>query len=63
MDGSKIKRIRGKAELSQAEFAERIGVSVRTLQDWEQDRHTPRGAALALLKMAESNPGAFKRKG
>lgn len=56
-----IKRIRGK--LSQSQFAELLGVSVRTLQDWEQDRHAPNAAAVALLRLAESGALAkAKRK-
>lgn len=58
MDGNTIKRIRG--NLTQAEFAELLGVSVRTLQDWEQDRHAPNRSAVALLKFAES--GALKKR-
>ena len=53
-----IKRIRG--ELSQTEFAELLGVSVRTLQDWEQGRHAPNAAAVALLRLAES--GVLKKR-
>lgn len=58
MDGKKIKRIRN--DLTQEEFAELLGVSVRTLQDWEQDRHAPNTSAVALLKLAES--GALKKR-
>jgi putative transcriptional regulator len=53
-----IKRIRG--ELSQAQFADLLGVSVRTLQDWEQGRHAPNAAAVALLRLAES--GVLKKR-
>jgi len=46
--------------LSQAEFARLLGVSVRTLQDWEQGRREPSGAAKTLLRIATQNPNAVK---
>jgi len=42
--------------LSQATFAKLLGVSVRTLQEWEQGRKTPSGAAVTLLKVAARHP-------
>jgi len=42
--------------LSQARFAALLGVSVRTLQEWEQGRRQPSGAAKTLLKVAERYP-------
>ena len=53
-----IKAIRDKLGKSQSEFALMIGVSVATLQNWEQGRRSPRGPARALLKVAENNPKA-----
>lgn len=53
-----IKRVRAKLNLSQAEFAMMIGVSLRTLQNWEQGRRNPDGPAKALLKVAVRNPAA-----
>lgn len=50
-----------KLELSQAEFAEMLGVSVRTLQDWEQGRRQPSGAAKALLKVAAASPNVVRK--
>ncbi len=47
---------RAKTGLSQARFAELLGVSVRTLQDWEQGRRAPSGAARTLLVIAAKNP-------
>jgi len=46
--------------MSQAEFARLLGVSVRTLQDWEQGRRQPSGAAKTLLKIAAANPQAVR---
>jgi putative transcriptional regulator len=45
--------------LSQARFAQLLGVSVRTLQDWEQGRRAPSGAARTLLLIAARNPQAL----
>jgi putative transcriptional regulator len=51
--------IREKTGLSQARFAQLLGVSVRTLQDWEQGRRAPSGAAKTLLMVAHRNPRAL----
>jgi putative transcriptional regulator len=48
--------IRERTGLSQARFAQLLGVSVRTLQDWEQGRRAPSGAAKTLLIIADKNP-------
>ena len=48
--------IREKTGLSQSRFAALLGVSVRTLQDWEQGRRAPSGAARTLLMVADRNP-------
>jgi putative transcriptional regulator len=45
--------------LSQAQFARLIGVSVRTLQEWEQGRRAPSGPARTLLMVADRNPKAL----
>lgn len=54
-----VAAIRGKTGLSQSEFAKLIGVSVRTLQEWEQGRRAPSGPARTLLMMAKRNPKAL----
>jgi putative transcriptional regulator len=51
-----IRSIRQKLKKSQSEFALMIGVSVSTLQNWEQGRRKPEGPAQALLKIAAKNP-------
>ena len=51
-----VKAIRAGLGKSQAEFARMIGVSVATLQNWEQGRRRPEGPARALLKVAAENP-------
>ena len=45
--------------LSQSQFAALLGVSVRTLQGWEQGRKQPSGAARTLLAIARTNPQAI----
>jgi putative transcriptional regulator len=52
---------RFKLGMSQPEFAEMLGVSVRTLQDWEQGRRQPSGAAKALLKVATVSPNVVRK--
>ncbi len=54
-----VAEIREKTGLSQARFAALLGVSVRTLQDWEQGRRAPSGAARTLLLIAHKNPKAL----
>jgi putative transcriptional regulator len=67
MKASKVKRVaavkltpaaaaRLKTGLSQSQFAASMGVSVRTLQDWEQGRREPSGAAQTLLRIAAKHP-------
>ena len=51
--------IRSKLRLSQSAFAGMMGVSLRTIQDWEQGRRKPSGPAIALLRIAEQKPEAF----
>lgn len=53
---SRIVRVRLKSGLSQAQFAAALGVSKRTLEQWEQGRREPSGAAKQLLKIAERHP-------
>ncbi len=52
--------IRRHAQLSQSAFALLLGVSVRTLQEWEQGRRNPCGAAYTLLKVAAQYPDVLQ---
>ena len=54
-----VSRIRYDLELSQAAFSALLGVSIRTLQEWEQGRRHPSGPALSLLRIAMHHPKAF----
>jgi putative transcriptional regulator len=51
--------IRARLKLSQAAFAGLMGVSLRTVQDWEQGRRKPSGPAEALLRIADQKPEVF----
>jgi putative transcriptional regulator len=51
---------RAKVGLSQSAFAALLGVSMRTLQDWEQGRRQPTGAAQTLLRVAALHPEALR---
>lgn len=55
-----VKAIREATRLSQTQFALLIGVKLRTLQNWEQQRVRPTGPARALLRIVERNPQALE---
>ncbi len=55
-----VRAIREAAHISQSQFAKLIGVNLRTLQNWEQQRTQPTGPARALLKIVASNPKAIE---
>lgn len=54
-----VAEIRESTGLTQARFAQLLGVSPRTLQDWEQGRRAPSGAARTLLMVAAKDPKAL----
>ncbi|MBE2220449.1 MAG: helix-turn-helix domain-containing protein [Anaerolineae bacterium] len=56
---SSAKEIRQELGLSQFAFAGLMGVSLRTVQDWEQGRREPSGPAKSLLRIAEQHPEVF----
>ena len=55
-----VRSIREAAQISQSQFAKLIGVNLRTLQNWEQERTKPTGPARALLKIVASDPTALE---
>ena len=58
IDSSNVKRIRTNYKLSQGQFARLLGISTATLQNWEQGRRLPKGAARVLLQVAAKHPDA-----
>jgi putative transcriptional regulator len=58
---SRVQAVREKTQLSQAQFARLLNVSVKTLQNWEQARRQPTGAAKALLRILEKEPAVAIR--
>lgn len=54
--GKDVAALRKFVGLSQREFASALGISVHTLRNWEQDRRSPEGPALALLRIAARHP-------
>ena len=54
-----IKGIREKYQLTQEQFAAMLGISVRTLRNWEQGRRVPEGPAMVLLRVADKHPKAL----
>jgi len=57
---SPVAKARVVSKLSQAQFAALMGVSVRTLQEWEQGRREPSGAAKTLLRVVQSHPDVLR---
>jgi len=53
-----VRMIRESYHLSQEQFAALLGISVKTLQNWEQGRRRPRGPARVLLRVAAAHPEA-----
>ncbi len=60
IDVPQVVQARISAGLSQSQFAALMGVSIRTLQDWEQGRRNPSGAAMTLLRIAARHPEVIR---
>jgi len=60
-DAQDVRAIRAKLNKSQSEFARLIGVSVATIQNWEQGRRQPEGPARALLVVASKAPRTVEK--
>jgi putative transcriptional regulator len=58
VEGPDVKSIREQYQLSQSQFASLLGISVKTLQNWEQGRRSPQGPARVLLQVAAKHPDA-----
>jgi len=58
--GKDIVALRRFAGLTQTAFADALGISVHTLRNWEQDRRSPEGPALALIRVAARHPRVLK---
>lgn len=56
----RVREIRDGLGVSQAEFARRFGLSLRSLQEWEQARRLPDMAVFAYLRVIEQNPTAVQ---
>lgn len=59
VEDPEVSEIRAEYGLSQAKFAAMLGISVRTLQNWEQGRRHPHGPARVLLRVAARHPRAI----
>jgi len=60
VDSFAIVRARERSGLSQSQFAALLGVSIRTLQEWEQGRREPSAAAQTLIRVAEKHPKVLR---
>ena len=56
-----VKALRAKVGMTQEEFARAAGISVDTLQNWEQGRRRPQGAAVALIRIVARDPRVLRR--
>ena len=60
VEANEVVRARQGTGLSQAEFASALSISKRTLQEWEQGRRSPSGAAQALIRIASKHPEVLR---
>jgi putative transcriptional regulator len=56
VEPNEVVQARQRTGLSQAQFAEALSISKRTLQEWEQGRRSPSGAAQTLIRIAQRHP-------
>lgn len=56
VETNEVVQARQRTGLSQAQFAEALSISKRTLQEWEQGRRSPSGAAQTLIRIAKNHP-------
>jgi putative transcriptional regulator len=56
------REIRAKLGMTQEEFADALGISVKTLRNWEQGRRDPSGPAMRLLRIAARNPEILRER-
>src|SRR5688572_4306897 len=61
LEAGDVAALRRFVGLTQPRFAEALGISVRPLQNWEQDRVKPDGPGLALLRIAARDPRVIRR--
>ncbi|MGE0193810.1 MAG: helix-turn-helix domain-containing protein [Planctomycetota bacterium] len=59
--GDDVRALRNFVGMTQEEFARAVGISVDTLQNWEQGRRRPRGAAVALIRIVARDPRVLRR--
>lgn len=57
---NEVTEVRQQTGLTQAQFAQALCISKRTLQEWEQGRRSPSGAAQALIRIARRHPGILR---
>ena len=60
VEPNEVAQARQKSGLSQMQFAEALGISKRTLQEWEQGRRSPSGAAQTLIRIAKRHPDVVR---
>ena len=60
VEPNEVAQARHRTGLSQAQFAEALSISKRTLQEWEQGRRSPSGAAQTLIRIARRHPEVVK---